>query len=718
MNAAAARALVAAGAVLLAGCAQPEAAAPSPALATPAPESAAPTPAAPDPAARQPEPTPLPPEATSPDGELWLDALEVGLARQDWGTPRARRTVDDRPLTLGGVVHERGFGTHSGGELLIRAGKGVSRVRALVGVDDEVGDHGSVSFEVWADGQLVVRTPVLHGGDPPQPLDVVVEGAREIWLVTADGGDGIDYDHADWAEARLLPVAAPVPGGAAPLIVRPPEGAVLDIVLPTPPEPAIQGPLVVGGTPGRPFLHRVPATGESPLRFAAEGLPPGLRLDAETGIISGALPAPAAAATGGVTRTEVTLHVTGPRGEARRALTIVAGEHQLALTPPLGWNSWNAWGTSVDDGKVRAAAEALLSSGLAAHGFQYVNIDDAWEGPRDADGRITSNEKFPDMRALADHVHGLGLKLGIYSSPGRATCAGFPGSLGHEAQDAARYAEWGIDYLKHDWCSYGEVAPDPTPEELQAPYRVMRAALDAAGRDIVFSLCQYGMGDVWTWGEAVGGNLWRTTGDITDRWSSLADIGFRHAELAEFAGPGHWNDPDMLVVGKLGWGPELHATGLTRNEQITHITLWSMIAAPLLIGCDLTQLDDFTLALLTNDDVLAVDQDPLGIAARRTLQDGAAEVWMRPLADGTLAAAAFNRGRVWRDVSIDWSATSWEGAQPVRNLWLRRDEGRFLNRYNAGLPPHAALLLRIGEPIVPPAPPAPAPPATDPAGAR
>jgi alpha-galactosidase len=303
------------------------------------------------------------------------------------------------------------------------------------------------------------------------------------------------------------------------------------------------------------------------------------------------------------------------------------------------------------------------------------------------------------MKALADYVHGRGLKLGIYSSPGPRTCAGFEGSLGHEAQDAARWAEWGVDFLKYDWCSYKDVAPDDSLAERQKPYRVMRAALDGTGRDIVYSLCQYGMSDVWTWGAEVGGNLWRTTGDITDRWSSVGEIGFRQADHADFAGPGHWNDPDMLVVGTVGWGGEQRRAGLTRNEQISHVTLWALLPAPLLIGCDLAALDDFTRALLTNHDVLAVNQDALGLPARRTWADGEAEVWMRPLADGTLAVAAFNGGRTWRDVDVDWSSTTWKGAQPVRNLWMQRDEGRFLNHYNAGLPRHAALLLKIGKPV-------------------
>jgi alpha-galactosidase len=336
-----------------------------------------------------------------------------------------------------------------------------------------------------------------------------------------------------------------------------------------------------------------------------------------------------------------------------------------------------------------------VSSGLAAHGYTCVNIDDAWEGERDEQGELGSNEKFPDMAALAADVHALGLKLGIYSSPGPLTCAGFPGSHEHERQDAATWSAWGIDYLKYDWCSYGGLAPDQSELELARPYVSMRIALDDCGRDIVYSLCQYGLGDVWTWGEAVGANLWRTTGDIDDTWGRMSSIGFGQAGLSDFAGPGHWNDPDMLVVGQLGWGPSLHPTRLTPWEQVTHLTLWSLLAAPLLIGCDLEQLDDFTLALLTNPEVLDVDQDPLGRAARRVTAEGEAEVWARPLQDGSLAVGLFNRGRAEGDVRVLWESLGLRGEHAVRDLWRRQELGRHVAGLTLTLPRHGAALLKV-----------------------
>ena len=396
-------------------------------------------------------------------------------------------------------------------------------------------------------------------------------------------------------------------------------------ITPSPsPVPRINGPKVLGVRPGSPVAFAIPATGARPITYGAEGLPQGLTLDAERGRISGTLKQRGEFA--------VTLRATNELGESSRRLLIVAGD-RIALTPPLGWNSWNCFGEVVDEAKIRAAADALVSTGLADYGWTYINIDDGWmvrpdakdpmQGgdPRAADGAIRSNGRFPDMGALAMYVHDKGLKLGIYSSPGPLTCAGFTGSHGFEAQDARQFAAWGIDYLKYDWCSYGSIAKDQSRAELLKPYATMRAALDGVKRDIVYSLCQYGMGNVWEWGAGVGGNSWRTTGDITDTWESMTEIGFGQAGLEKHAGPGTWNDPDMLVVGWVGWGTQVRPTRLKPFEQITHITLWSLLASPLLIGCDLTHLDEFTTKLLTNDEVLEVNQDPLGRQARRVSRD-------------------------------------------------------------------------------------------------
>ena len=630
---------------------------------------------------------PLPTDR-APDGAIWVDTLDLTHMTQRRGTPRAGRSIRNLPISLGGVVYPRGIGTRSISEFVIDLQGQALRFESMVGLDDAVRQGvGSVVFEVWADDKLVTASGLMHAGDAPRRLSADLTGARVLTLLLDDGGDTSNDDEAAWGSAAIyLKPGAPMPTP----YVAPAEPAPLIAAARTEPRPGIRGPRITGATPGRPFLFRIPATGQAPLRFQARGLPAGLTLDESTGIIRGNIRDRG--------RHEVTLTVTGPKGKAQRALTIVGDEDALALTPPMGWNSWNVWGPAVDDAKVRAAAEWLERSGLAAHGFQYIVIDDAWEGTRDAHGNIQPNEKFPDMRALADAVHARGLKLGIYSSPGPKTCEGYEGSWQHEASDAATYASWGIDFLKYDWCSYEEIAPVHTLAELQKPYLVMRDAIRAVDRDIVYSLCQYGYGDVWQWGADVGGNLWRSSGDLLDNWSNLESVGFRQSGREIWTRPGHWNDTDMLVVGKVGWGPNLHPTKLTPNEQMLHLALWALQAAPLFIGADLASLDDFTLALLTNDEVLDVDQDPLGRAASRIWKQDRLEIWARPLSDGTMAVGLFNRGLAPNKVTARWSQLGLHGRQPVRDLWQRRDLGAYDDTFSATVPRHGVVFVKIGTP--------------------
>ena len=457
---------------------------------------------------------------------------------------------------------------------------------------------------------------------------------------------------------------------------------------PAPAAPRINGPVVYGARPGHPFLFAIPASGTKPMTYGARGLPAGLSVDIATGIIQGSVAVP------GTYPVELAAH--NNQGEARRKLDLVVGPG-LALTPPMGWNSWNCWGLAVNEEKVVASARTFIDQGLQDHGWSFVNIDDGWEIPeaqepkRDEQGRILVNGKFPDLARLGTRLHQLGLKFGIYSSPGPLTCGHHTGSYGHELEDARSYAAWGVDYLKYDWCSYGRIAKDRSLPELMKPYQTMRASLDRVDRDIVYSLCQYGMGKVWAWGGQVGGQLWRTTGDIEDTWESLSDIGFKQVEDAPFAGPGHWNDPDMLVVGQVGWGPSLHASRLTPDEQYTHLSLWSMLSAPLLIGCDLATLDAFTLNLLTNDEVLAIDQDPLGRQATPRQKVGDFQVWVKPLQDGGFAIAAFNLGAKAGVCPLDLAALGVPGDAALRDCWRQKDLGR---TRAVKVPSHGVLLLR------------------------
>lgn len=458
-----------------------------------------------------------------------------------------------------------------------------------------------------------------------------------------------------------------------------------------PANPRINGPVVTAARPGHPFLFSIPASGERPMTFKADRLPAGLVLDEKTGIISGSVKQKG--------DYKVNITATNSKGETSRELRIVIG-NQIALTPPMGWNSWNCWGLSVDEQKVISSAKVYIEKGLVNHGWAYINIDDGWEiykdkePKRDEKGNIITNEKFPDMKRLGDNLHAMGLKFGIYSSPGPLTCGQYTGSYQYELNDAKSYAQWGVDYLKYDWCSYDGIAKDTSLAERKKPYFIMRDALNKVNRDIVYSLCQYGMSNVWTWGAEVNGNLWRTTGDITDTWESMSSIGFNQLNMAQYAKPGNWNDPDMLVVGWVGWGPNLHPSKLTPDEQYTHISLWCLLSSPLLIGCDLERLDDFTLNLLTNDEVLAINQDPLGKQATPVIKDGDIQVWLKSLEDGNGVMGIFNLGDSTINYSLNLEKIGLNEPAKLRDLWRQKDLGEFTGSFLAGLPAHGVVLVK------------------------
>jgi alpha-galactosidase len=610
-----------------------------------------------------------------------LDQLDINQTQQEWGDPHRDRSVEGRPLSIGGQHYEHGLGTHATSSLRL-AVNGAQKFGASVGVDGEVANGaGSVEFSVVGDSKELWRSGVMRAGDPPKACQVDLAGVKMLTLKVGDAGDGIDLDHADWADAQFEY------SGKAPSTDTETHEEAVVLTPVAPPAPRINGASVVGVRPGHPFFYHVPVSGSRPITLGAAPLPDGLAFDSSRGEVTGTVAAPG--------RYSVTLTAANADGTTTRQLNIVVGD-AIALTPPLGWNSWNCFAGAVDDSKIRAAADAMVSSGLIDHGWTYINIDDTWEGKRDADGMIQSNKKFPDMKALADYVHSKGLKIGLYSSPGPKTCAGFEASWQHENQDAQQYAAWGFDYLKYDWCSYSEVDDKSLPDRqrLIKPYHVMDEALHKLSRDIVFSLCQYGMGNVWEWGADVGGNCWRTTGDIRDSWSSMSGIGFAQNGHEKYAGPGHWNDPDMLVVGKVGWG-NLHPTHLKPSEQYTHISLWCLLDAPLLIGCDMSQLDPFTFNLLSNDEVLEVNQDPLGIQAARIAKNGDTEVWAKKMADGSMAVGLFNRGDDSADVTATWESLGFAGKHRVRDLWRQKDSGEFDTAFTATVPRHGVVLVRV-----------------------
>lgn len=494
---------------------------------------------------------------------------------------------------------------------------------------------------------------------------------------------------------------------------------------PAPPSPRINGPSIFGVRSGSKFLYAIPATGKRPMEFHVLNLPEGLHVDSETGHIEGTLTNPG--------EYIVTLRAKNDLGSDEKVFRIVVGE-KIALTPPMGWSSWNCWGDAVSQDKVLSSARAMKAKGLRQHGWTYINIDDGWQGPRGGEhNAIQPNKKFPDMKALADEIHQLGLKFGIYSSPWRGTYAGYVGGssdhangsydwiIEHDhdvnyrfgrgpdspkegkptwvhwqfgqysfaAQDAQQWMDWGVDYLKYDWF------PNDLPH-----VKEMASALRNGDRDIVYSLSNTGIYDNAP-GYVEHANLWRTTGDIVDTWESVSRIGFAQDRWAAYTGPGHWSDPDMLVLGQVGWGPNLHSTRLTPNEQYSHISLWCLLSAPLILGCDLAQLDAFTLSLLTNDEVLAINQDSLGRQATQISNANDKTVYAKTLEDGTYAIGLFNRGESEATVGVKWGpwgtlATPDAGAEfVVRDLWRQENLGIFKERFETKVPPHGVVLVKL-----------------------
>jgi alpha-galactosidase len=481
-----------------------------------------------------------------------------------------------------------------------------------------------------------------------------------------------------------------------------------EILTPRPgPEPRINGPLLHGCRPGHPFLWRVPCTGDRPIRFSATGLPDGWTLDPDSGILLGTAPA----ATGTYT---LSIEAENAQGRARRTVRIVVGK-TLALTPPMGWNDWYIHYDRVTDSQMRHAADAMIASGMADFGYNYVNIDDCWMikpgssdpelagAERDARGAIRPNKRFPDMKALADDIHAKGLRAGLYSSPGPRTCCDFVGSYGHEEIDAQTFSAWGFDFLKYDWCSYGAVAGGSDRAHLTAPYRKMGAVLAKLDRDIVFNLCQYGMGEVWTWGGEVGGQCWRTTGDLGveagDHLPGFYHIGLSNARHAEQAGPGRWNDPDYLLIGVVGNARNsqipARSTTLTPDEQYSYMSLWSLMAAPLFFSGDMELLDRFTLNVLCNTEVIAIDQDPLGRQARIVRESDHEILLAKPLEDGSLAVGLFNLDEEPRLLSVTWTELGIAGPRTVRDVWRQRDLASAEAEFTTPVTRHGVELVRL-----------------------
>ena len=662
--------------------------------------------------------------------EFDLSYMVSGLGK----TVKKNLSADGHPLTMSGKVYARGFGACPQGAVAFTANGKVESFKAVVGIDDDAAKAGSgrsygkptAEFRVWADGRVVWTSGAIRLGEKPREANVSLLGAREIVLETRSGGawTAVDATNGDWADACFIcshgcsiePIADP--------------SATVQLGILTPPEketPQFNGADIWGVRPGHPVIFRIPVSGVRPMKFSAKGLPEGVTLDPAKGILGGVAPQK---------KGDYDIEVTAEnaKGRAKRVIRLAVGD-TIALTPPMGWNSWNTLCYRLTADKAKAAALAMEKSGLGNHGWAYVNLDDWWEmnnsgcqrvemrkkdfggredviGPaRDANGKILPNRSFPDMKGLTDYIHSFGFKAGLYSSPGPLTCGQCEGSYRHELQDAESWADWGFDYIKYDWCSYSKVFEEETGmkqrysldrpkfhEGYVKPYKLMSDCLRKQNRDIVYSLCQYGMGETERWVRDIGGNCWRSWGDLKDDWAwmELAIDSHIDGEFWKYNGPGCWADPDMMIVGQqLSFGYD-HPTFLTPNEQYTHVSLWAMVGSPLLIGCDLTQLDAFTRNLLVNDMVIAISQDRLGKTARRIRHVDGESVWTRPLADGATAVALVNRYPLAREVRVSFVELGLgNGEHWVKDVWRQQCEGKHSGYYVATVPPHATKLVRI-----------------------
>jgi alpha-galactosidase len=633
--------------------------------------------------------------------EVELGSLDIHAFSSGWGESKADSSVTGNPLSIAGKTYQKGVGTHAGSEVHIRLDGRKGRFTAGAGVDDHADNSASVVFYVFTNQGVAFRSEVMRKGDAPAFIDADLEGVTDLYLVIDPVLDGNDGDHANWVDAKFTVRTTPVTVSDEPeerYILTPPPTA----------SPRINGAKITGASPGKPFLFTIAATGDRPMTFSAENLPVGLTLDPQTGIITGI--------SHGAGTYRVPLTAINNSGTCHDTLEIVIGGG-LALTPHMGWNSWYIHQLSVTQEIMEKSAQAMYDEGLVNFGYAYVNIDDGWEvkinsddsvvggAVRNPDGTIRTNRNFPDMKRMTDFIHRLGLKAGLYSSPGPATCGGYAGSWQHEAQDIRTFAEWGFDFLKYDWCSYGDIAKSREPDELQKPYRLISELIRKAPRDIVLNMCQYGMGDVWKWGKEAGGNSWRTTGDLgwnTQNLShSMFGIGFFQEQIREYSGPDGWNDPDYLLFGDIYDWKNRRTTHspYSPSEHYTCMTLWCMMSAPLIFSGDITALDDFTRNILCNAEVIDVNQDKLGKPGHSIYNQDFIEIWKKELHDGNTAIAIFNRRPIPATVDVDWHVTGYgDGNYLVRDLWRQKNLGMTSGVASFDIPRHGCVMLKMERP--------------------
>ncbi len=644
----------------------------------------------------------------SETNDVWLDALNIQDFSEGISSVAVISNTNQDSIKIGPTYFTRGIGIRYVSVIPFYLDGNAKQFTAEVGLGNVPEDANPVKFYAVGDKKILFESEELKAGDAPQHVDLNLKGIERFGLLIMNTRDGGNRALAYWANARfkMLGNNFPqlIPNAGEKYILTPPEAK----------EPQIHSAKVYGATPGNPFLYRIAATGLRPMTFSSTHLPKGLDLDASTGIISGK-----------VAKRDtfiVDLEVKNEFGEARQKLRIIIGD-TIALTPPMGWNGWNAWVKKMDQDKVMNSVNAMVTTGLINHGWSYINLDDTWEGKRGGKfNAIQPNEKFPDFQEMIDDIHAQGLKFGVYSTPWICTYQGYPGTssdfkngvfpdsiIDHrrayhyfgkysfETNDAEQMAEWGVDYLKYDWHIR-------LPSEAES----MSKALRNSGRDIVYSLSNHAPFEYASAWQSLA-NLWRTGGDIRDSWISLYSSAFTIDKWAPYSGPGHRNDPDMMVLGNISTGAELHPTRLTPDEQYSHMSIFCLLAAPLIIGCPVEQLNPFTMNLLSNDEVLEIDQDPLGKPARLVKDANGVQIWLKPMEDGSFAAGLFNVDGFgetpqsyfrWgdetpKDFTFDLTGIGLKGKWKIRDVWRQQDLGEFEKYFKTTIPYHGVVMVRM-----------------------
>lgn len=642
---------------------------------------------------------------------IWLDEMPIKSYSQGIPAVVSNTNQGGGPIVIGEKKFSRGIGVASTSILAFQLDGNALSFQARVGVDDEGSPTILHRFYVIGDRKILFESGEMRRGEKAKEVKVDLQGVQRLGLLVLVSDENQTRVFTNWADARFVMKSGSLPGHI-------PNAGERYLLTPTPSaRPRINSPAVFGARPGNPFFYTVVATGQKPIKFHAQGLPEGLVLDSLSGQITG------------VAKEKkdfrVWLTATNALGSDHKELVIHIGE-TIALTPPMGWNGWNSWARNIDREKVLASAKAMVDKGLKDHGWTYVNIDDAWQGARSgSEHALQANAKFPDFKSMIDVIHGMGLKVGVYSTPMITSYAGYPGGSSlfadgafpdsivankrafryrgphsFEKADASQFARWGVDYLKYDW-----------KIDLESASR-MSEALQKSGRDIVYSISNsapFALAAEWQ----KLANIWRTGPDIRDSWHGLFKTTFTLDKWAPYGKPGHWNDPDMMILGNVTTGSEMHPTRLTPDEQYSHVSLFALLSSPMLIGCPIDQLDSFTLNLLTNDEVIAVDQDPSGISARLVAEENGVQVWMKPLADSGFAVGLFNTAAYGKDPQSyfrwgDEPAVSFRfdpakfgltGSWKFRDVWRQKNLNLATDGIEFSIPHHGVYLLKLSRNI-------------------